>query len=353
MKHHPPVLLILLGLIACSVPGFAFTSANLEKATPALTVTSTITPVPETTYPAITSANVDKLAEVKSIPVENINRLIWQPDSKAVTALALGELNVYDALNLTKIAGYTLQENTSLLDYDPESQLMALTSDRLKLEIRALDGNTDKILLPEGGFGAARFEPGGKRIWISSMDLIKVIAYDTTTGKEAAACAGFETAAPVYSAFPSPTGRWLVWTARATLQLNHLDGCKKAARFSHEDFISAHAFSSNDSLLAVSAGGELNGAFQPLIYLYDTETGSRKNVIPLKESPAMDLSFSPDSSVIAAAGSGLNLLNVKTGKVLKELSSTDHRFTAAAFSPDGSLLATADETSLHIYALPR
>jgi WD40 repeat protein len=353
MKLHPPVLLILLGLIACSVPGFAFSSANLEKATPESAGISTQTTVPVTTYPVITSANVAALTEVKSIPVGNINRLIWQPGSKALAVLTLNGLTLYDAPNLTKSAGYILPENTSLLDYDPESRLMALTSDRLKLEIRNLDGSSVKTLLPDGGFGSATFEPGGKRIWVSSMDEIKANAYDITTGKESAACAGFETAAPVYSSFPSPSGRWLVWIARATIQLNLLEGCKQAARFSHEDFISAHAFSAGDSLLAVSAGGELNGTYQPLVYLYDPETGNPKIVIPIKESPAMALSFSSDSSVIATAGSGLNLLDVKTGKTLKELAPADHRFTAAAFSPDGSLFTTADETSLHIYALSR
>jgi WD40 repeat protein len=353
MKLHPPVSLILIGLIACSMPGFPIASTNPGKTTPISPGISTVTPVPLTAFPIITSANTQKLTEVQSVQVENINRLIWQPDSKAVAVLTLDGLTLYDAPNLTKTARYALPENTSLLDYDQDSRLMALTSNRLKLEIRNVDGNTVKTLLPDGGFGSAAFERGGKHIWISSMDEIKAIAYDTTTGKETAACAGFETAAPVYSVFPSPSSRWLVWIARATIQLDSLEGCKHTARFSHEDFITAHAFSPGDSLLAVSAGGDLNGTYQPLIYLYDPATGSRKNVIPLKESPAMDLCFSPDSSIIVAAGSGLNLLDVKTGKVLKELAPTDHRFSAAAFSPDGSLLAAADEMSLHIYSVSR
>jgi WD40 repeat protein len=367
MKIHPPAFLILFTILACSMPGLTIPAGDSGQITPAavmgtppgaITVTAPVgipglTPAPGNEVPVITLKNVESLAEIHKTRVENISRLIWQPDSKTLAVIVQREIALYEAPLLIKSTAYSIPENTSLMDYDPDSRLMALTSDRLKLEIRTLDGMDVQSITPNGGFGTAAFESGGKRIWVSSMDEIKAIAYDTATGKQSASCAGFETAAPVYSASPSTAGKWLVWIARATIQLNHLNGCGQAARIGHEDFISAHTFSADDSILAVSAGGERDGQFQPLLYIYDPVDGKSRRAIPLQDSPAMGLSFSPDSTVIAAAGSGLTLFDVSTGREVKSLAGPGQRFTAAAFSPDGRLFAAADEASLHIYAVSR
>jgi WD40 repeat protein len=367
MKLNHPVYLFAFCLLACSVPGLIIQAGSSGLITPAAlagtppavkTITApagtpVFSPVQAEVLPVITLNNVESLGKKNSYKVENISRLIWQPDSKTLAVVDQRDITLYEATDFKKTASYRIPENTSLLDYDPVSHLMTLTTDRLTLDIRPVDGKDVQSITPAGGFGSAAFETGGKRVWVSSMDEIKAIAYDTTTGKQVTSCAGFETAAPVYSASPSPSGKWLVWIARATIQLNHLAGCEKVSRIGHQDFISAHAFSSGDTILAVSAGGERDGIFQPLLYLYDPATGNQKNMIPLEESPAMDLSFSPDSTVIASAGSGLSLWDVATGNEVKSLAEPGQRFTAVAFSPDGRLLAAADEETLHIYAISR
>jgi WD40 repeat protein len=349
------------------MPGFVNTPVNARIVTPDVqketqTVPPVVsnlatlpkyTPTPVKELPVITIANAGKLVEIQSTPVEYSNRVIWEPGSEVVTVWKQDGLVQFDAGNLKLISEYRLAENTSLLDYDPGSQLMALTSDRKRLDIRSIDGKDIQSISPAGGFGSASFGPGGKHIWVSSMDEFKANAYDTSTGLETASCGGFVTAAPVYFVSPSPSGKWLVWIARATIQLNRLPGCEQTARIGHQDFITAYAFSPGDAILAVSAGGELDGAFQPLLYIYDPATGSQKNVISLRESPAMGVSFTPDSSIIASAGSGLSLWDVDTGREVINLAAPDQRYTAAAFSPDGRLFAAADEASLHIYAISR
>lgn len=367
MKINSPVYLISLCLLACSVPGLANTPVDSGMVTPSVqTKTQSviqvitnqatlpeITPTPAKEIPVISSENANNLVEIHCSPIEYSNRIIWQPDSQMVTVWNQGGLLQFDAGNLNLVTEYKIPENTSLLDYDPNGQLMALTSDRHRMEIRSIDGKVIRSISPAGGFGSASFEPGGKHVWVSSMDEFRAIAYDTSTWVETATCGGFETAAPVYSVSSSPAGKWLVWIARATIQLNRLPGCETVSRIGHQDFITAYAFSAGDTILAVSAGGDLDGIYQPLLYIYDPETGRQKNVIPLQESPAMDVSFSPDSSIIATAGSGLSLWDVNSGREVISLAAPAQRFTAAAFSPDGRLFAAADEASLHIYAISR
>ena len=60
-------------------------------------------------------------------------------------------------IDLTLIKEYKLAENTSLLDFDPASQRMALTSDRLSVDITDLDGKDSAIPHPT------------RWIWISQL----------------------------------------------------------------------------------------------------------------------------------------------------------------------------------------
>lgn len=359
MRIHPPVILLALCVIACSMPGFNFFTidsvfAQNSHATDVLITSLPVpTPTASTAFSPITGENAAKLTGIHSIPVNNISRLIWQPDSLSLTAIQPGAVIRYDAANLNVLETFAIPENTTLLDYDAESRYILLTSDRRHMNIHSLGGKKDITISAPGGFGSAVFERGGDRVWVSSAEEFKAIAIDVESGKETASCTGFETAAPVYSASPSPAGKWLVWLARATIQINRLSDCGLAARLGHQDFVMSHAFSAGDALLAVSAGGELNDTFQPLLYFYNAETGNQETVIPLEGSPAVDLSFSPDSTLIAAAGSGLSLLDVKTGQELKRIAAPENRFSAVQFSPDGRFMAAADETSLYIYAVAR
>jgi len=364
MKLNVPVILLVLNLIAYSVPGAMIAPINIVSSHTGYEISSkenkypiilskkiATTPTLPTGFPVINVINAEKLVGIHSIPVKNIYQLIWEPDSQSVTAIQPATITRYNSVNLNALETYTLPENSAFLDYEANSRQVLLTSDRRHLIIHPMDGKKDVSILAPANFVTAVFERGGTRIWVSLEEEHTAAVIDVKTGKELTSCGGFETAAPVYTALPSPAGRWLVWIARATIQLDTRADCTRVTRIGHQDFIMSHAFSTDDNLLAVSAGGELDGAFQPLLYIYNAETGKQEAVIPLEGSPAVDLSFSPDARIIASAGSGLSLLDVKTGQELKRIASSKTRFLAAEFSPDGRTLAAADETSLFIYAV--
>jgi WD40 repeat protein len=370
MKLHIFVCSISIFLAACSIPTgirtetSAITPGNAARPqliTPSATIElpiSTRSPKPSPTETTsdihttpITVDSINLLVEKKTLPAVNPGRLTWFSDTNTIAVLQPGGIILLDGADLTLKKEYKLAENTSLLDFDSASQRMALTTDRLTVEIRELDGTVLQTIAPPGGFGSASFEQGGRHIWLTSMEEFKAISYDIQTGQESSSCGGFETAAPVYSAFPSPKGNWLVWIARATIQLNRLPGCETAAHIGHEDFIISHTFTHDEKMLVTSTGGTVNGEFQPLIYFWDAFTGKQVSTLSLKETPAMDMSFSPDDSILASAGSGLILWDRQAGKELRTLAPIDQRYTSVAFSPDGYSLAAADETGIHLFAI--
>jgi RNA polymerase sigma factor (sigma-70 family) len=83
----------------------------------------------------------------------------------------------------------------------------------------------------------------------------------------------------------------------------------------------------------------------PVIHLWDTTAGKELHALTLKKDGyrwGRACEFSPDGKLLAIAGfPGIRLWQVATGKKLHELPGTTGPF---AFSPDGTLLASTDET---------
>jgi WD40 repeat protein len=68
-----------------------------------------------------------------------------------------------------------------------------------------------------------------------------------------------------------------------------------------------------------------------------------------------NVAFSPDGSLVATAGCGrtVKLWDVATGQLLRSLPHADEVMTVA-FSPDGTLLASGGyDYEVHLWGLPR
>jgi WD40 repeat protein len=79
------------------------------------------------------------------------------------------------------------------------------------------------------------------------------------------------------------------------------------------------------------------------IYLYDAETLEELKFIDVKTS--WDVAFHPDGSMLATADNSANQYNlrlwdVETGKLIKTLEGHSHKVLSIAFSPDGQILAS-------------
>lgn len=363
MKLYHAYLIFLFLLAGCAsiLPGVALLPTHLQKASqPAslLENANTATSIPQFAtesipgnIPRISRENLNSLIEITTLPIKNVIRLEWLPDSKTLAVITQSKVKILQAASLAIQQEYSLPENSSLMDFNSVAQLLALTIDRQSLSIRDLSGKEIQMIKPTEGFGSASFNPDGSKIVVSSMEEFKAESYDIKSGEEISICGGFETAAPIYSVSPSPQGRWLVWMARATVQLSNPQTCKAVTHIGHEDFVISHAFNQDESILATSTGGTVNGEFVPLIYLWNTATGLSEGSIILKEAPARSLSFSPDGSLLASAGNGLFLWDSASGKDVKTLAQVDQEYNSVAFSPDGAFLAAATESDLKLFAI--
>jgi WD40 repeat protein len=107
----------------------------------------------------------------------------------------------------------------------------------------------------------------------------------------------------------------------------------------------AVAFSPDGALLAVGLSHDVDG---PVLFLVDTKTGQKTAVGD--ERHAIDsLAFSPDGSVLATASrAGIRLWSVPEGS---DLSRTGHErpVGSAAFSADGSTVATGSADSVYLW----
>ncbi|NMB54670.1 MAG: hypothetical protein GYA15_08200 [Leptolinea sp.] len=362
MKHILTYLAIGFLITSCSV------SKNITVSTPAVkqpveqntstgemqtteTLVLSATVSPEIDQARITLENADKLVEISVFPFENARLLAWLPGSDSLAVASMNSIRIVDARDFSTIKEYKSPDDSALLDFNAASQRAIFSSDRQNLSIRDLTGREKKKITLTSGFGSATFNPDGSRVWVSSLEEFKAVAYDIQSGMEVSSCGGFETAAPVYTVFPSPAGKWLVWMARASIQLNDLENCRMTAHIGHEDFIISHAFNSDESILATSAGGTVDGKFQPLIFLWDATYGSLLRNIILNEAPARSLAFSAGDDLLVSAGNGLFVWDSDFGRQVKELAPQDQQYSIATFSKNGRYLAAATETDVHLFAI--
>ncbi|MGZ9158867.1 MAG: WD40 repeat domain-containing protein [Nitrospira sp.] len=95
------------------------------------------------------------------------------------------------------------------------------------------------------------------------------------------------------------------------------------------------AFSPDSSLLAVADSGMFASEFSPTCNrLIDTATGAER----ARFEGAMSIAFSPDSRWLATGGSAAQMIDTASGVLTRV--EHDGRVDGVAFSPDGTLLAT-------------
>ena len=124
------------------------------------------------------------------------------------------------------------------------------------------------------------------------------------TGSEITTLTGFQTAAPVYSVLPSPAGKYVVWYARASFQIQETATGRMYEAVHMIDFINSIMFSPDGSKLILSAGDKL--------LVYDVRSGSLLSQVTLVE-PFRCMDVSPDSQMVGIGlQQGLQFLDLAT-----------------------------------------
>ncbi len=235
-----------------------------------------------------------------------------------------------------------LAETDILLDISPDGKTLLTTSDYTTLELRAsADGKTIETIQPGWAVTGAVFTPDGRNLALTSAEEIAVSLWDIAAKKVTRKLSGFETAAPVYNIAMSLDGKYLIWVARATVQLQEVSSEKFSPQFGHEDFVNALALAPDGGLLVTAAVGSQDGNPVPMLNFWDTASGKIVGRAVQTELP-LSLSFSPDGKRLASTeGQNVLLWDVSKRTLIKKLDGAGAQVNYVAFSPDGRWLAAA------------
>lgn len=318
---------LMLSLLITACDGAPAPAAEVPE-TPALTIPSRIS--------ALNAASLQPVVSAQDSAGAMLCK--WTGDSQRLWALDLSSARLYDAGTLEKSGEFGGAGIASVFDASTDGNTIAYTSDGQEIRLYDLGAQKDKLAFsPAFPFSGAYFSTNGSILGVESLEQIEVAQFSAADGSPAGTLNGFETAAPVYTARYSPDGETLLWWSRGIIQPMDIASGKFGAVLSHEDFVSAVAMRTDGQFIATSAGGTLEGEFQPLVTLWDAKSGAMVWQAGNDEYfNALD--FSPDSSLLAAgAQSEVILYAVSSGEELARLDAGG-TVNSLSFSPDGSML---------------
>ncbi len=348
-------LTAIILLAACSLPEVTPPVETTVPTEPSFIVTSTESPsptIPSVPTPVeITVKNSVSLTVVNRAPVNTIQQIKWANDGASLavstqntdasgTQLFGVSVLAVPALTPTNIMS---TQDGRVADISSDGKMAALISlDMTSISLVDLTaGNAVGLTIkPDFLVGNATFSPDGATLAVSKVDEWKVVLYSTSDGSEVNTLTGFETAAPIYNAGFTQSPQWIVWHARATLQLQEIVDGNFGPTLDHQDFVTAYAMTRDGSMLAsnVSTAGVNPG---PAVTLWDAAGGNVLKTYALTE-PALCIDFSPNGTLLAlGVGSTLQIWDVTSGDLLVSLDGHAGQITALAFSADGKFIATA------------
>jgi WD40 repeat protein len=98
---------------------------------------------------------------------------------------------------------------------------------------------------------------------------------------------------------------------------------------------------SPDGATLVACTTTMGGGYREPVRFWDTRSGEpKKKEFSTEALIGRPITLSPDGSILAAGGKGVKLWDVRTGKLLRELSGHLKRTQAITFSADGRLLVS-------------
>ena len=341
-------------LAACSLPEVTPPVETTVPTEPPFIVTNTESPSPTVpAFPApveITNNNAASLTMVNRAPVNTAQLIKWANDSLSLavsTQNTDASGNQLFGVSVLAVPGLTPTNIMStkdgrVADISSNGKLAALVSlDMTSISLVDLTAANTVVLTisPDFLVGNATFSPDGATLAVTIIDEWKVVLYSSIDGSLINTLTGFETAAPIYNAGFTQSPQWIVWHARATLQLQEIVNGNFGPTLDHQDFVTAYAMTRDGSMLAsnVSTAG-IDPA--PAVTLWDAAGGNVLRTFELTE-PAHCIDFSPNGTLLAmGVGSALQIWDVTSGNMLASLDGHAGQITALAFSTDGKLLAT-------------
>jgi WD40 repeat protein len=211
------------------------------------------------------------------------------------------------------------------------------------LTARVWDLATETELYSRQDVQRVEVSPDGSQLAFESAVELRVSIWDRSTGQDVRQLTGFETAAPVYGARFSPGWRWMYWASRASMQFSEVGSGALGA------FVpfSWGAFSPREDRIAVVEEGWIYQTVGQAIVL-DLRSGETLAVLDHHaDAIVQSIAYSPDGSLIATAlGPTIKIWDALSGAELATLPPAGGSVHDLAFSQDGRLLLSLAEGDL-------
>ena len=341
-------------LVSCSPPFSPSLTSTPQSAVSKLPQASqTATPreqntptnLPGTTGETIVidPGNASQLQTVTQLDGKNPHLLKWSSDGATLAARTMDGMSLYDIPGQSTLAEVITEDNRPLLDFSPDTRLMATTRDQHTLELSDIEsGMLESTLTPGYPIYNAFFLPGGKQIAILSANEMAFSIWDIDSAEKLNSYSGFESAAPVYAITISDDGKTAMWYARATVQTTHLSSGQMGPVLSHQEFIGGLDMVPEKNWLAAASATTTGSEPQALIQLWDASSGEEIGEFKGCEIIPISIDFSTDGKLLAADCRNKVIVWDANGfNILAELDSRADAVTSVKFSPDGTMLATA------------
>jgi len=352
------LLVLLLGAAGCAVSPATNEPTQAEKVVETATTQPTAVPQPSPSQPEPTAAstpvvlgnpvviqpqNANQLVETVRLPVPMSYRLKWSANSSRLGVMYRDGLAILDGTTLDTLANIQVQDPYFLMGFSPETNLMAVTSDLQSIELRDIStGQVVRKIERNSQAYFAEFSPDGNTLAVGTTDQFAVEMWNVQTAVLTRTLTGFNTAAPVYSTIFSADGKFLIWFARASVQVMHIASGQMGPSLSHEDFVGGLALAPDDRMLAAGSAALVGSDYAPLVQLWDSNSGQQIGRLITPRGLPVSVSFSPDGGLLAGSSSSEVIVwDVSTQRELARISGFGDAVNASIFSPDGKTLAVS------------
>ena len=340
-----------------SLPGASPTETTSQVSTPTAFIPPIETEAIETAMntqvaPTAQAGSVIDIANAQALQLgaqvtqSQASDFSWLPDSAEV-ALAVDQGIMIYAVDPSTVTDHIAVPSPNLLQSSPQTSLMAWVSQEQTIQIFNTRENRQvaEIQSPAGPVTSLAFSDqsdalayatfdnhlqvwdaqNGKIVhdwqfpyWLTNLsfspdgsilagaDLPNFMVHliDLETGEEQRVLRWTEHASPaLYSVSFSPDWKYLAWAARGTVLVMDVASGEPVVSLSHEDFVSAMAWSVDGSLIATAAAGTVNGQFGPLVSLWEAASGKLINQL-VQPASVLSMSFSPDGRELAVLTNG-------------------------------------------------
>lgn len=270
------------------------------------------------------------VGEAPDIPAGRVSFVPGQAILAVESATPGEQVTLWDVSNPYEPTTATLDELNELAEgaarvaFTAEGQLMATASAAEPNMVRVWNLETGDVWLEidltddlsdqadaDGIVERLTFSPDSSQLAVRPSVGANVLIYDVSEGQSSLA--------QNFSAeglFDEPEARpeigpeWntLAWISRGTVVLMDMETGEELQRFEHEDFINTAAFTPDGALLATSSAETIDGELQPVLKLWDTQTGEDVATLTGFAGIVQALAFSDDNTLMATGSGGGNLM---------------------------------------------